>query len=174
MRVDERTARFGRLFDACYQPLLGYARRRADAADADDVVSEVLTVAWRRLDEIPESMELPWLYGVARRTLANHRRGAYRRLRLLDRIGREPERGGSSADVGDAVRDALRRMRPDDAEILRLTAWEGLRTSELAYVLGCSENAAALRLGRARRRLRNELTGTGPRRTQAGWKVTDV
>ena len=172
--MDERTARFGRLFDDCYQPLLAYARRRSVESDADDVVAEVLTVAWRRLDDIPDGMELPWLYGVARRTLANHHRGAGRRLRLLDRLGREPAPGANAEDDGDLVRAALQRLRPGDAEILRLTAWEGLTTSELSYLLECSENAVALRLSRARRRLRDQLTGTGHGRTRADWKGSDV
>ena len=172
--MDERGDRFSRLFDASYQPLLAYARRRTDAADADDVVAEVLTVAWRRLDDIPDGMELPWLYAVARRTMANHHRSTHRRLRLLARLSREPKPGPSGEEAPAAVGVALQRLPADDAEILRLSAWEGLTTSELSYVLGCSENAAALRLSRARRRLRDQLTETGPCRTQAGWKVTDV
>lgn len=31
--------------------------------------------AWRRIADIPDGSELPWLYGVARRVVMNHRRG---------------------------------------------------------------------------------------------------
>ena len=169
--MDERTERYRRLFDACYQPLLAYARRRANAADADDLVADVLTVAWRRLDDIPVGYELPWLYGVARRSLANQRRASGRRLRLLDRVRSDviaPSPHDSDGD--DEVAEALDRLNDADREILRLAAWEDLRASEIAVVLGCSENAAALRLSRARRRFRDALTEIGGIRTGASRK----
>ena len=170
----ERTERFRRLFDACYQPLHGYARRRVSPGDADDLVADVLAIAWRRLDDIHEGAELPWLYGVARRTLANQQRAAGRRLRLVDRLGRQRPAGEDGPPTDSPVLDALERLRPDDREILRLAAWEQLGAAAIAVVLGCSPNAAALRLSRARRRLRSQLTESGARRTEQGPKVTDA
>lgn len=170
--VEDRRQRFQSIFDACYRPLVAYARRRCSPADADDLVAEVLTVAWRRLDDIPTGAELPWLYGVARRLLANQRRGASRRLRLLDRLQREPAAQPASP-AGDHLLDALARLSADDQEVLRLAAWEQLKPAEIATVLGCSDNAAALRLSRARARLRQEMTGIEGSRTGAGWKDTD-
>jgi len=52
---DEATARFDRLYRACYQDLLGFAlRRTSQPAAAADVVADVFLVAWRRINEIPE------------------------------------------------------------------------------------------------------------------------
>ena len=48
---------------------------------------------------------------------------------------------------------ALAAVGAGDREILLLSAWDDLSISEIATVLGCSENAAALRLHRARLRL---------------------
>jgi len=59
------------------------------------------------------------------------------RLRALPATSHE-DRG----DVQDVLA-ALRELRPDDQEILRLAAWEGLTTRELAAALGCSENAVS-------------------------------
>ena len=43
--------------------------------------------AWRRLDEMPPDPETRlWLYGVARRVLANHHRGEHRRSALAERL----------------------------------------------------------------------------------------
>lgn len=61
--MTEREDRFRALFDASYRPLHAYVRRRTCPSDADDIVAEVLTVAWRRLDDIPPGASLPWLYG---------------------------------------------------------------------------------------------------------------
>ena len=174
-RVDERTERFRALFDACYRPVCAYARRRIGPADVDDLVADVFAAAWRRLDDIPRDRELPWLYGVARLTLANHRRGAARRERLAVRVARAvPAPATSRDDEFDTVHRALARLRPDEREILRLAAWEQLRTAEIATVLGCSDNAAALRLSRARQRFREQLTAFDDSRTQAARKVTDA
>lgn len=170
--MDERAEQFRRLFDACYAPLHAYVRRRITSADVDDIVSDVLTVAWRRLEDVPPGRELPWTYGVARRTLANHRRSSERRSRLLDRIA--SERAAAAPDDNDAVIAALSRLRTDDQEILRLAAWEGLSAADIALVLSCSPNAASLRLSRARRRLRDELTDSEVPRTQGSMKVTDA
>ena len=85
--------RFRQLFDDHFRELLGYALRRSGSPeDAADIVAETMLVAWRRHDQLPqdETARL-WLYGVARRVLANHRRGQVRRERLGDLLRRELE-----------------------------------------------------------------------------------
>ncbi|MGH8947086.1 MAG: RNA polymerase sigma factor, partial [Acidimicrobiia bacterium] len=82
--------RFERIADEVFEPLQRYLRRRAPAHDAEDILSEVLLTVWRRIDDAPTDNPLPWCYGVARRALANHRRGDRRRLRLVSRLGAEP------------------------------------------------------------------------------------
>jgi RNA polymerase sigma-70 factor (ECF subfamily) len=155
---DERTIHFARVFDACYPDVCAYVRRRIGHAEVDDVVADSFLVAWRRLDEIPDGRAaLPWLYGVARRVLSDHRRSRARRDRLTMRLG------GLPPDVVDdepaldpgrdrAVHQALGRLREADREILRLVGWEELANAEAAVVLGCSVNAATIRLHRARQR----------------------
>lgn len=140
--------------------LLRYALRRATATDAEDVVAETFLVAWRRRGAVPEPPEhVPWLYGVARRQLANARRGERRRERL--RLAVAHERPGGDATQQDprveAVLTALERLPDDDAELLRLLTWEELSQREAAIALGVSENAVALRASRARQRLREML-----------------
>lgn len=170
--MDDRTDRFRAIFDVAYTPLLAYARRRCGQDGADDLVAEVLAVAWRRLDDVPEDAPLPWLYGVARRTLLNRRRSLERRARLALRLRLERSRDVTES-TDHVVLEALHRLRPADREVLRLAAWEELRPAEIGVVLGCTANAAALRLSRARARLRAELTETGPSRTEAGRKDDD-
>ena len=53
--------------------------------------------------------------------------------------------------------DALARLRPDDAELLRLWAWEQLTPAEIATVLDITANAASIRLHRARAKLKDQL-----------------
>lgn len=181
LSLADRHALFRMLFEAHFERLLAYAVRRTDQlSDAEDVVAEAFVVAWRRLDDLPAADEerLPWLYGVARRVIGNHRRGAARRARLSDRL-REQEIGPSprAGSPLPAVLDALARLREVDREILRLVAWEGLSHREVAATIGISENAAAIRLHRARGRLAEVMRagpggpkGIGRIRTFLGWK----
>ena len=162
------------LFDNCYHHLHAYARRRASPADADDIVADTFTVAWRRLHDIPPGKELPWLYGVARRTLGNRRRSAARYLRLQRRLTAEPPPALADQSSNDRVRAALDRLPATDQEVLRLAAWEGLGTAEIAVVLECTANAAALRLSRARQRLRLLLTEPDATRTHAPTEAGDA
>lgn len=155
---------FRRFYEEHYAAILGYAlRRSADPQDAADVVADTFLVAWRRRQTIPAGAEARlWLYGVARRTLANQRRGTARRGRLGERLRQELALRPSGAEERDgdgdgAIRAALAALRPADRELLLLTAWEGLQPRELAVVLGCSPNAAKVRLHRARKRLADEL-----------------
>ena len=156
------------VFDAHATPLLDYFLRRVSQDHAHDLVAEVFLIAWRRRAIAPDEPNLrPWLFKVASNVLRNHRRGAARRMRLHERlrayattevVKQPPEQ--SDTDV--VMRWALAQLREPDREILRLVAWEGCTTEELATVLGCSANAAAVRLHRARRRLRRVLARVLP------------
>jgi RNA polymerase sigma-70 factor, ECF subfamily len=75
----------------------------------------------------------------------------------LARATLEPDKLVEAADMTRAVIAASRRLRQGGREVLRLAAWKGLSHEQIAVSLGCSENAAALRLRRARQRLREEL-----------------
>ena len=86
-------ARFNALFARHYPAVYGYAVRRVGRDEAGDAAAEVFTVAWRRLGRVPAEPEtLPWLYGVARRVVANQERAARRRLRLEARAAASPRR----------------------------------------------------------------------------------
>ncbi|MCW3844863.1 RNA polymerase sigma factor [Micromonospora yasonensis] len=160
--------RFRRVYAGNFEALLAYASRRVEQPDdAADVVAETFLVAWRRSADLPSDDEVRlWLYGVARRVLANHHRSGIRRERLGERL-RHCLTAVSTPDPGNevpqrlAVQAALRRLNDTDREMLLLTVWEGLQPREAAEVVGVSPTAARTRLSRARARLR-ELVGHDP------------
>ena len=158
---EERRRRFEAIAAEVYEPVQRFLRRRTSIEEADDVLGDVLLVVWRRLDDVPADAVLPWCYGVARRTLANERRSARRRLRLLERLKAQapppPSFDPAQRDAHPELAEALSRLRATDREILTLWAWEQLEPREIAVVLGTTPNAAGLRLGRAKRRLATEL-----------------
>lgn len=156
--------RLTEVYEAHAPAVAAYVLRRAPAADAPDAVAETFMVAWRRRDVLPHEPDtLPWLYGVARRVLANQRRGRTRRNELSDRLtdtfvtrGIDPP---SLDDVEDLhrVARAMKALSEDDAEILRLVSWEELTPAEIAAVFDIGTGAVRQRLHRARRRLRDQL-----------------
>jgi len=155
-------ARFEALFMEHQRPVLAYAMRRTPTvADAEDVAAETFTIAWRKMDSVPAEA-LPWLYAVARRVLANHRRGNGRRERLtaLLRVDDVPTPMRAGEDHDGPAFAALASLSPADQEVLRLLAWEGLGNQGIAAVLRITPNAVAIRLHRARARFADALART--------------
>jgi RNA polymerase sigma factor (sigma-70 family) len=175
-----RRDRFEGLFRDGYPLVRAYALRRAAPDAAQDAVAETFLVAWRRLDDVPEDA-LPWLYGTARRVIANQRRSAARGVALEQRLSGALA-VSDSADVGDSVanaellRLALARLSDRSREALMLVAWEGLDGTRAARSAGCSKAAFAVRLHRARAHLAAELDSleAPPLTTQAEPKSLEV
>ncbi|MGC5020707.1 RNA polymerase sigma factor [Micromonospora sp. DT47] len=154
---------FTRTYAAEYAHIVKYGQRRLANAEASaELAQEVFVIAWRRRRDVPDR-SLPWLYGVARRLLANQwraRRAAPDVLPITD-ADLLQETGSSGADATVGVADllaALVTLTDLDQEILRLVGWEELTVSEAAQVLGCTRAAAAVRLHRARRRLTEAMS----------------
>jgi len=164
---DDREHAFRRLYAAHFDAVLGFALRRTDRReDAADVTADTFLVAWRRLSHVPPAAETrPWLFGVARRVLANQRRGDGRRSALGDRLRQElatwvPDTSDDVVQRAD-VTTAMRRLSGRDQEVLELHLWEGLESREIADVLGLPTAVVRPRLSRARARLR-EILGNDP------------
>jgi RNA polymerase sigma-70 factor (ECF subfamily) len=134
--------------------ITAYARRRG-SADADAIAAETMTIAWRRLADVPRDDPLPWLYATARNLVLAERRGSPRST-VLDRF----DAAAPTADLHELDPElelALHRLSPTDREALLLVAWEDLTPAQAARALGVNATAFRVRLLRARRRLRDHL-----------------
>lgn len=160
--MDDDHDAFRTLYERTRRQVLAYCVRRCGSyEDAVDAAAETYVIAWRRRVVVPEGdAALLWLFGTARRVLANQRRGDDRRRRFTERL--RPAVPPPDSDPQDAlvhredagrVAAALRTLSDADQEVLRLIAWEGLTPKEAATVLGCSRPTFDVRLHRARRRL---------------------
>lgn len=145
---------FDDLFRTHARAVHRYLLRRGAGEDAEDLAADVLTVAWRRRDELPEGMELAWLYRTAGFVLANHRRKG--RPVPVAEVPDEPDPADPAVRAvrDERVREALGRLSARDRQVLLLTAWEGMTGADLALVLGVSRGGADAALSRARSRLR--------------------
>ena len=159
-----RRERFRILYNDLYDDLWRYVQRRSiNTEEARDTLSEVFLVAWRRLEDIPAGKEARlWLFGVARNLVKTSWRKRKRSGDLLVRIGSEMSTRVTTDEELDnsgvlKIVKALQFLSENDQEILRLLAWENLSHKEISVVLGCSENAVAIRIRRARVRLMKVL-----------------
>ena len=171
-----REQRFRDLYDAAYVDLLRFVRRRVHPTHAEDVVGDVMRVAWRRLEAVPTdpSAARAWLFGVARKTLQNTRRREDRHdavaVRLAevrhgpDDAGHHPDLIACRADIAAA----WPLLSATDQEAIALSVLDGLSAPEAAVVLGISPTAFRLRLSRARRTLRRRLGSTSAGDTLPG------
>jgi RNA polymerase sigma factor (sigma-70 family) len=163
--------RFAALFDRHAPVIYRYLASRAGRAAADDLTAETFLVAFRRRAsyDLACADALPWLYGVATRVLAQHRREDARQLRIrLAAIPDLDEPGHGERVAGDvtagalrgALADALAELPTGDRDVVLLIAWEQLSYDEVARALEIPVGTVRSRLNRARTRLRGALAGT--------------
>jgi RNA polymerase sigma-70 factor (ECF subfamily) len=152
---------FTGLYDSYQWRVYAYAVSRAGRQLADEVVSEVFLVAWRKLAEVPDD-PLPWLLVVARNVIGSEFRASARQQSLAAEL--RSWTSEAAADIADQVSErhavlrALAALSDADREILTLVAWHGLPPHEAARVAGCSTAAYFVRLHRARRRLEHAMS----------------
>lgn len=161
--MNDRKAGFEAIFNATCEAICGYALRRCSSPhDAADVVAETFAIAWRRVEETPtgDAARL-WLYGVARRVLADYQCGEQqRRLRTTELRDEVAALIGDPLDASITVK-AFRELSDTDQEILGLVAWERLDRDAIATALGCSRSTVRVRLHRARTRFSRALRTAG-------------
>ena len=161
----EREHRFRVIYDAAYVDLLRFVSRRVHPTHAEDVVGDVMLVAWRRLDDVPADLSAAraWLFGVARKTLQNARRREDRQDAVAVRLAavrHDPADAGQHPDLVACRADlaaAWPLLSATYQEAIALAVLDGLTAPEAAVVLGISSTAFRLRLSRARRTLRSKV-----------------
>ncbi len=135
--MQSRKKKFDLLFLEHSGRVLRYAINRGlSLEEAEDVVADTFLVCWRRFDDLPGD-PLPWLLGIAHRTIANHRRSSHRQDALKRRLAAEA--GVAAAPAEDAagpdgyeLKQALRLLSEKDREVILLTAVDGLSGAEAA------------------------------------------
>lgn len=165
--ADEPDA-FTAVFDAHFDAIYEYLRRRLGPALAEDIAAEAFARAFdcrHRYDPARASARA-WLHGIAANLVRRHFRDERRRLKAYMRVGASSA-GAAGAEASDARADAestARRMaaaiaslRRQERDVLLLYAWAELSYEEIAQALGTPVGTVRSRLARARTRLRNHL-----------------
>jgi RNA polymerase sigma factor (sigma-70 family) len=138
------------------------------AATREELMQEIALAIWQALPRFRgECSERTFVFRIAHNrglTHAVRRRPAHEPLDTL-REGREPvdphplpDERASQANRRDWLRAAIRELPPLHREVIILTL-EEFSTSEIAEILGITENNVAVRLNRARKGLKQALEG---------------
>jgi RNA polymerase sigma-70 factor, ECF subfamily len=136
--------------------VVAYARRRG-SRDPEAVAAEALTIAWRKLADVPVDDARPWLFATARNLLLAERRKASAAAGRVD-LPETPADAGPEVRILDPeLEQGLRELSARDREALLLVAWEDLTPALAARSLGVSQAAFRVRLHRGRKRLRRLL-----------------
>ena len=147
---------FERLFERYHAPLLNYLHRMVgDRALAEDLTQDSFVKAYKALPGTrPDLAFKAWLYRIATNTAISHLRRR-KLIRWVPFLGTQDYASSESIErsVGRRydVEKALHGVPEHYAAVLILRHYEGLSLAETAAALGISENAAKLRLFRARK-----------------------
>lgn len=161
--VTTRTSAFDELIRQNEDDLARYFQRRLlNGADAAEAFGELLLTAWklrRRIPADPREARM-WLFVTARNVMLNSRRTVARRSVAVQRLAdamRAMAPTYPADDVSAELREAIAALPADDAELVRLVYWDGLRSHEAAAVLGINSSTARSRLAKVKRHLRATL-----------------
>jgi RNA polymerase sigma-70 factor (ECF subfamily) len=151
------------IYRSAYPRLWAYATHHVGRNTADDVVSETMARAVNGISGFRWNAAGidPWLFGIARRVVADHHRRAGRLRRWSRAVAAPavalPADVVEMADEHAAVRAAFNRLSADDREVLELRIVAGLSPEQTASLLGKRSGAIRTAQSRALARLRKRL-----------------
>jgi RNA polymerase sigma-70 factor (ECF subfamily) len=140
---------YGRYVDR----VASYVLRHTSVRDAEDIVAETFTVAWRkRVERLADPM--PWLIVTARNITRQTRRKEAGTGELVARLTDLIETSSPAAEITalrrTEITDLLAGLDELSREALLLTTWDGLSGIDAARVLGITPGALRVRVHRAR------------------------
>jgi RNA polymerase sigma-70 factor (ECF subfamily) len=155
------------LFDALQPPLLRFLRWQEPSV-AEDLAAETWLAVAERIGSFDggEGQFRAWVFVIARRRLADHRRRAARRrtapvereiLEAVADLDDPADRVVEQLSAEEAIAHLVASLPPDQAEVLMLRVVGGLTVDESAEVMGKRPGTVRVLQHRALRRLAREL-----------------
>jgi len=146
--------------------------RLAHAADADDVMQEVMIRMIRSTETWPMGESFaPWLYTVTRNAATDRlrRRGRQRDVggfdALLDTgpaVGADPSLALVRSELAALLETLLRELPHRQREVFDLIELQGMPANEVARLIGIRASSVRGSLLKARRNLRRRIQATWP------------
>lgn len=152
---------------ACYGAVVWSLARRLSPDDADDAVQEIFIDLWRSAGRFDPGMqsEVSFVAMIARRRLIDRRRQRQRRPAAASLDGLDPVAPGLPAEDRAEAAIALRALdglRPEQREVLVMSAVQGLSHEEIAREKQLPLGTVKAHARRALMRVRAMLLGEPP------------
>ena len=150
-----------------------FQRQTGSDSAALDLTAETFAQAWhssKRFKDMADGSGAPWLFGIARNLLRQYHKHNRIESAARERLGMPTawaecedyeavdERMFASS-LAPMLRHAVRALPTEQQRALELRVVQQLDYEEVAGALGCSQNAARLRVSRALRALGLKLRG---------------
>jgi RNA polymerase sigma factor (sigma-70 family) len=158
---------FRELYERHAERIHGFHLRRTGNADAaHDLTAETFARAWlgrTRFRDDADGSAAPWLYGIARNVLLESvrqgelERAACRRLRIFERLDREPAATEPEEAWVDGLDEALASLPTGQREAIELRVVRDFDYDGVAAALETSPRAARVRVSRGLASLRSYL-----------------
>src|SRR3954465_5853179 len=150
-----------------------FQRQTGSETAALDLTAETFAQAWRmlrRFKDMADGSGAPWLFGIARNLLRQYHKHNRIESPARERLGvpaawadcEDYEAVDERLEAGSlapALRLAIKALPREQRRALELRVVQQLEYEEVAGALGCSQNAARLRVSRALRALGLKLRG---------------
>ena len=150
-----------------------FQRQTRSETAALDLTAETFAQAWRSVKRFRDEADgsgAPWLFGIARNLLRQYHKHNRIETQARERLGlplafaesEEYERVDdriAASSLGPALHTAVSGLPSEQRAALELRVVQQLTYDEVSAKLGCSQNAARLRVSRALRTLTMELGG---------------
>ena len=150
-------------FTSLLRPLLEPAYRLAagmlqDRQLAEDAVQEAALKAWRKMHQLREGTEMrPWFFGIVANECRTTRRGRWWGVLKIDAEQSSGQAPDDEAVRGIDLRNALKRLHPEQRLVVVLYFYLDLPLEEIATIAGASYAAVRGRLYRGIRELRADF-----------------
>lgn len=160
------TNAFEMLFKEHYENLCRYACTFVrDSDEAEDIVQKTFVTLWEKKSNIEvESSVKSYLYGAVRNTALNnikHRQVRQKHastVTVADHVHNESAHDHLvSEELNGKINSAIELLPEQCRKVFKMSRFEGLKYSEIADQLGISVKTVENQMGKALRRMRDEL-----------------
>lgn len=152
---------FAILYERFARVVHAIALARASAGDADDLVQEVFTEAWVKLEQLRDPAAFPgWLLAIARSRATDSARRTRKTSEVNDDDARLAVSPPPRAEAAAALR-AIRELPETYRETLIMRLVEDLSGPEIAERTGMTPESVRVHLHRGIKLLRERLGGAG-------------
>jgi len=162
--INGNVSEFAKLYETYVQPVYRFIYYKTHHREtAEDITSATFMKALEKIQTFnPDKASFKtWLYQIARNNVVDHYR-SYREISNIDDIwdmntGENIETDTDIKMKLDSVREYLKKLKPEQREIILLRVWDGLGFQEIAEITGKTEASCKMMFKRTVDRLRGDM-----------------